>query len=230
MGPGARRRVRAAQGRGGDGLVWGPCSAVLGQAEIPRRVPSRKLCFSASQDVYGLIMHFDHAFVAGRVWLDHAPVRDCAQAPLAGGHLAGRPHPPLHTCSAHCHCRPPRAHENPPRSRLPTPRNNSLPAHAPRSRQTLDPRKFQSACFPACGCSFRDEELTPARFGGFAPGHKFLNSDNECGPQHWLHGEGWLLRHFPCSGSTAQKSEFMSNMFEAYLANGTAHITRKVEA
>ncbi|GFR47444.1 hypothetical protein Agub_g9167 [Astrephomene gubernaculifera] len=89
--------------------------------------------------------------------------------------------------------------------------------------KALDPRVFQSACFPACGCTFTDAEMVPERFGNFSRGMPFIG-DHECGPQHW--GD-WIVRHFPCSGSTKTKGEFMSNMLQGVLEGKPVQITRK---
>ncbi|GFR47501.1 hypothetical protein Agub_g9230 [Astrephomene gubernaculifera] len=90
----------------------------------------------------------------------------------------------------------------------------------------LDPRVFQSGCFPGCGCSFRDEEVTPARLGAFSRGHRLLPG-GLCGPQHW---GSWLLRHFPCSGLTREKGELMRGLLDGYYSNHTARITKPSRA
>ncbi len=54
--------------------------------------------------------------------------------------------------------------------------------------QVLDPRLFQSACYPGCGCAFADAAVTARSIGRYSPGHKFLpggEKDKMCGPQHW---------------------------------------------
>ncbi|KAG2443742.1 hypothetical protein HXX76_002088 [Chlamydomonas incerta] len=117
--------------------------------------------------------------------------------------------------------------------------------------QALDPRLFQSACFPNCGCTFPDAATQETELVGHnSKGHRFVG-DYECEPRHWL-GEGgegnededegatggggdedgsrpWLMRHFPCSGATADKSKFMNNMLEGVLHHKNAKITRRVK-
>ncbi|KAG2443741.1 hypothetical protein HXX76_002087 [Chlamydomonas incerta] len=135
--------------------------------------------------------------------------------------------------------------------------------------QVLDPRLFQSACFPKCGCSFTDAAAQePHMLGQSSKGLSFVG-DYECEPQHWL-GEGgegteawnkaadtveqeedgkdalavggqaigegsytgsqpWLLRHFPCSGATATKAKFMTNLLEGVVNHTNAKITRNVK-
>ncbi|PNW73821.1 hypothetical protein CHLRE_13g574100v5 [Chlamydomonas reinhardtii] len=55
--------------------------------------------------------------------------------------------------------------------------------------QALDPRLFQSACFPKCGCTFADAVAQePHRLGQSSKGLSFVG-DNECEPRHWLGGD-----------------------------------------
>ncbi|GLI61986.1 hypothetical protein VaNZ11_004553 [Volvox africanus] len=86
--------------------------------------------------------------------------------------------------------------------------------------QVLDPRLFQSACFPGCGCRFRNDEVIPARIGKFSRGSRKLPG-GVCGPQHWSR---WLLRHFPCSGVTKRKADLMKELITGYYGNKTANI------
>lgn len=55
--------------------------------------------------------------------------------------------------------------------------------------RVLDPRVFQSGCFPQCGCKYTDDEITVERIGKFSRGHRLL-AGGRCSPEHW--GE---LRH-----------------------------------
>lgn len=59
----------------------------------------------------------------------------------------------------------------------------------PVPKQALDPRLFQSACFPKCGCTFADAVAQePHRLGQSSKGLSFVG-DNECEPRHWLGGD-----------------------------------------
>ncbi|GLC73578.1 hypothetical protein PLESTF_001393300 [Pleodorina starrii] len=86
--------------------------------------------------------------------------------------------------------------------------------------QVLDPRLFQSACFPGCGCKYRNDEVNPGRIGKFSRGWRKLQ-DGRCGPLHWGR---WLMRHFPCSGVTKQKAVLMKELVAGYYNNTTAAI------
>lgn len=89
--------------------------------------------------------------------------------------------------------------------------------------QVLDPRLFQSACFPGCGCSFSDSDMTdPERVGKFAKGHR-PDRQGRCSPEHF---SSWLMRHFPCSGLTHQKAKLMTGLMEGFFNSTSAVITR----
>ncbi|KAG2500639.1 hypothetical protein HYH03_001406 [Edaphochlamys debaryana] len=89
--------------------------------------------------------------------------------------------------------------------------------------QVLDPRLFQSACFPFCGCTYDDDVITRENIGRFSKGQRG-DDFGRCGPQHW---GGWLMRHFPCAGMTRTKAELMQNLLEGYYDNKTAQINRQ---
>ncbi|KAG2443743.1 hypothetical protein HXX76_002089 [Chlamydomonas incerta] len=90
--------------------------------------------------------------------------------------------------------------------------------------QVLDPRLFQSACFPGCGCSFPDAEVAdPERVGKFAKGHR-PDKKGRCSPEHF---SNWLMRHFPCSGLTHQKAKLMTGLMEGFFNSTSAIITRE---
>ncbi len=88
--------------------------------------------------------------------------------------------------------------------------------------QALDPRLFQSACFPACGCSFPDEALDDEeRIAKFGPGYKPINASGFCGPDAWSQ---WILRHFPCSGVTDGKAVLMRALLDGFYSRTPAQI------
>ncbi|KXZ49344.1 hypothetical protein GPECTOR_22g938 [Gonium pectorale] len=89
--------------------------------------------------------------------------------------------------------------------------------------QPLDPRVVQSACFPFCGCSFPDDAISGDSLGDPAPGRPFVEG-RACAPEHW---DGWLLRHFPCSGDSGSKGVLMKNLLEGMATNSAAVISKK---
>ncbi|PNH09311.1 hypothetical protein TSOC_004077 [Tetrabaena socialis] len=89
--------------------------------------------------------------------------------------------------------------------------------------QVLDPRVFQSGCFPECGCTYGDEEITPRRIGKFSRGYHYLQGGS-CGPQHWA---DWLMRHYPCTGLAREKGLYMGNLLEGYYGNKSVRITMR---
>lgn len=52
--------------------------------------------------------------------------------------------------------------------------------------QALDPRVFQSGCYHECGCTFADEDVTPATMGKGGQALPYSDgSNNTCGPESW---------------------------------------------
>ncbi|EFJ50275.1 hypothetical protein VOLCADRAFT_104084 [Volvox carteri f. nagariensis] len=86
----------------------------------------------------------------------------------------------------------------------------------------LDPRLFQSGCFPRCGCAFNDSDVTPERMGAAVDGVAPVR-DHLCDPAEW---GSWFMRHYACSGSIERKAYFMKQ-FENGLQDGSlADITK----
>ncbi|KAG2500641.1 hypothetical protein HYH03_001408 [Edaphochlamys debaryana] len=88
----------------------------------------------------------------------------------------------------------------------------------------IDSRRFQSGCFPGCGCDFHDHDVAPERLVTPAQMLPYANDKKECGPAIW---QDWVMRHFACSGSTAEKGRYMAGLMEGVLNNSTARIGRK---
>ncbi len=52
--------------------------------------------------------------------------------------------------------------------------------------QALDPRVFQSGCYHECGCTFADDDVTPATTGKGGQALPYRDSANHtCGPESW---------------------------------------------
>ncbi|GIL79166.1 hypothetical protein Vretifemale_8542, partial [Volvox reticuliferus] len=88
--------------------------------------------------------------------------------------------------------------------------------------QVLDPRLFQSACYPRCGCMYHDANVTSATLGMSAAGVPPVTG-HLCDPGLW---GSWLLRHFPCSGTTDQKAWHMRQFAEGLVHGQPVHITK----
>lgn len=86
----------------------------------------------------------------------------------------------------------------------------------------LDPRLFQSACFPRCGCAFDDANITSGNITTVVEGVAPVQ-DRMCDPALW---GSWLLRHFSCSGTTVQKSLFMERLYDGVLQHEPVEITK----
>ncbi len=94
--------------------------------------------------------------------------------------------------------------------------------------QALDPRLYQSACYPRCGCEYDDANVTARTHGHLMPGVEPLpqegrNHRHVCDPTRW---DRWLLRHFSCSGTTEQKAYFMKEFAEGHREKRPADITK----
>lgn len=109
--------------------------------------------------------------------------------------------------------------------------------------RVLDPRLFQSGCFPKCGCTFTDKEVAANVLfkPKFARGKPYLNGtavaaaaavavagrprkrpSTLCGPHQWA---DWYLMHFPCSGGTTDKRERMASLLNGMKTGEPAFIT-----
>ncbi|GIL61302.1 hypothetical protein Vafri_15698 [Volvox africanus] len=88
--------------------------------------------------------------------------------------------------------------------------------------QILDPRLFQSACYPRCGCTYHDANVTAATLGKSVAGVPPVTG-HLCDPGLW---GSWLLRHFPCSGTTDQKAWHMRQFAKGLALGEPVHITK----